>query len=326
MAVMAREAAEEEARTHAGLAARAAADRAAAEDRAREAVEELREAVAARAAAEAAAGAQAQARAQAEQAAESRATERSAVEAAVRRQAEIAEEAMRERAAAEERALDLAAALAETRALLMDELTIRRRWWQRPQPMVLPPLPADHAEIDATPPGPPPRLAHVDGRHAVGAPDVVTPGDGTDVITFGPPRGAQVRSALLGSAALLAAVVTVLTLTGAVAPAIGVVAGIATVLLAALAWRTRPASSHVRIDRGLVDIVAGDSHHRFDLRNDRTQVEMVGTPGEPDWQVHFVRRSLAPVVLDSRMVNAVAFSEALRSWRPDLEPATPGRP
>ena len=211
---------------------------------------------------------------------------------------------MRERAAAEERALDLAAALAETRALLMDELTIRRRWWQRPQPVVLPPLPADHAEIDATPPGPPPRLAHVDGRHAVGAPEVVTPGDGTDVITFGPPRRAQVRSALLGSAVLLAAVLTVLALTGALAPALGVVAGVVTVLLAALAWRTRATSSHVRIDRGLVDIVAGDSHHRFDLRSERTQVEMVGTPGEPDWAVHFVRRSLEPVVLDGRMVNA----------------------
>ena len=53
---------------------------------------------------------------------------------------------------------------------------------------------------------------------------------------------------------------------------------------------------------------------------------MVGTPGEPDWAVHFVRRSLEPVVLDGRMVNAVAFSEALRTWRPELEPATPGRP
>jgi hypothetical protein len=106
----------------------------------------------------------------------------------------------------------------------------------------------------------------------------------------------------------------------------GLAAGVATVLLAGLAWWARPANAHVRIDRGLVDIVADSRHHRFDLRNDGTEVTMVGSPGEKEWQVQFVRPSLDPVTLDGRMVDAAAFTEALRTWRPELEGPTPERP
>ncbi|MCW2792832.1 MAG: hypothetical protein JWO76_1930, partial [Nocardioides sp.] len=255
---------------------------------------------AARADAERAVAEQARLRGVAEEAAEKRAIDRSAVEAAVRRQAELAEEAITERLAAEEQARDLAEALAETRALLMDELTIRRRWWQRPQAVVLPPLPAGVPETE------PERTTRT------------TPDDADELVTFGPPRSSRAVTVVLALAALAAAGFTVYAALAPLSTAVLVAAGVATVLLAVLAWRVRPLVSHVRIDRGLVDIVAGERHHRFDLRNDRTRVEMTGEPGTREWQVLFLRRSLEPVTVTSRMVDSVAFTETLRKWRPDL--------
>jgi hypothetical protein len=99
---------------------------------------------------------------------------------------------------------------------------------------------------------------------------------------------------------------------------VGLVFTVAAVALAALAWRARPSTSHVRIDRGVVDIVARDRHHRFDLANPGTELELVGTPGERDWKVLFLRRGLDPVAVDGRMVDSEEFTETLRTWRPGL--------
>ena len=60
----------------------------------------------------------------------------------------------------------------------------------------------------------------------------------------------------------------------------------------------------------------GERQHRFDLTNAATELELVGTPGERDWQVLFLRRGLDPVAVDARMVDGDAFTEALRAWRP----------
>ncbi|MCW2842448.1 MAG: hypothetical protein JWN22_364, partial [Nocardioides sp.] len=245
---------------------------------------------------------QARLRGVAEEAAERRARDRSALEAAVRRQAELAEEAMTERLAAEERARDLAEALAEARALLMDELTIRRRWWQRPQAVVLPSLPDEAPATEAATA----RVART------------TPDDSDELITFGPPRISRAVTLALAVAALVAAGVTVYAALEPLSTAVTVAVGVATVLLAVLAWRARPLVSHVRVDRGLVDIVEGDRHYRFDLRNDRTRVEMTGEPGTREWRVEFLRRSLEPVTVTGRTVDSVAFTETLRKWRPDL--------
>jgi hypothetical protein len=146
----------------------------------------------------------------------------------------------------------------------------------------------------------------------------VIPEDAEQVLTFGPPRRRVALSGVLALLTLAAAAATAYAALERLDTATVVAAGVATVLLAYLAWRSRPADSHVRVDRGLVDIVSGDRHHRFDLRNDRTEVEMTGEPGTREWRVRFLRRSLDPVTLTARTVDSVAFTETLRRWRPDL--------
>jgi hypothetical protein len=74
----------------------------------------------------------------------------------------------------------------------------------------------------------------------------------------------------------------------------------------------------ITVNRGIVYIDQGDTKHRFDLRNERTQVEMVGQPGESNWQVRFLRRGLDPFVVRDGMVDAHGFVASLREFRPEL--------
>ena len=75
----------------------------------------------------------------------------------------------------------------------------------------------------------------------------------------------------------------------------------------------------ISVNRGIVYIDQGDTKHRFDLRNERTQVEMVGHPGSPNWEVRFLRRGLDPFVVRDGMVDdAPGFVTSLREYRPDL--------
>jgi hypothetical protein len=75
----------------------------------------------------------------------------------------------------------------------------------------------------------------------------------------------------------------------------------------------------ISVSRGVVYIEQGESKHRFDLRNDRTQVEMSGRPGDRDWEVRFLRRALDPFVVTAGMIDdAEGFVRSLRQYRPDL--------
>ncbi len=106
------------------------------------------------------------------------------------------------------------------------------------------------------------------------------------------------------------------------APVPGAVLGMVvllTVLLAFVALRARRTASHVTIDdHGVVDIRSGETHHRFDVYDASTDLEMVGVPGQRGWEVRFKRRALPPVVVTAAMVDAEAFSRELRRWRPGL--------
>ena len=100
---------------------------------------------------------------------------------------------------------------------------------------------------------------------------------------------------------------------------VGVAAVLLTVLLAFVALRARRTSSHVTIDdHGVVDIRSGETHHRFDVYDASTDLEMIGVPGQRGWEVRFKRRALPPVVVTAAMVDAEAFSRELRRWRPGL--------
>jgi hypothetical protein len=91
-----------------------------------------------------------------------------------------------------------------------------------------------------------------------------------------------------------------------------------TLVLALLAWQLRTSPSLVTIEGGVVDIETDGSLHRFDLTNDAVEVRMHGQPGDRDWRVDFVRRSLPPCTVTPRMVNPEEFVSAVRRYRADL--------
>ena len=54
------------------------------------------------------------------------------------------------------------------------------------------------------------------------------------------------------------------------------------------------------------------------ITSPNTKIEQTGAPGQRNWRVLILRRSMSPVAIDNRMVDAHTFLEALRQWRPDL--------
>lgn len=91
-----------------------------------------------------------------------------------------------------------------------------------------------------------------------------------------------------------------------------------TCLLGYLAWNSRVERFQVSVSRGMVYVDSSSTSYRFDLRSSTTQVEMVGVPGEPGWQVRFLRRHLDPFTIDASMVDPIQFVRQLREWRPEL--------
>lgn len=68
----------------------------------------------------------------------------------------------------------------------------------------------------------------------------------------------------------------------------------------------------------MLKVSVGDFSSQFDLTSPNTKIEQTGTPGSRNWRVNILRRSMSPVAIDNRMVDANTFLEALRQWRPDL--------
>jgi hypothetical protein len=123
----------------------------------------------------------------------------------------------------------------------------------------------------------------------------------------------------LGATALVAAMVALLAVVnrGLGSPVALVMLGLAG-LLAVLAWNNRVERFEVSVDRGLVSIDSSSHSYRFDLRQPTTEVDMTGRPGQPGWEVRFLRRHLDPFTVDATMVDPVEFVRQLREWRPDL--------
>jgi hypothetical protein len=123
----------------------------------------------------------------------------------------------------------------------------------------------------------------------------------------------------LGATALVVAMVALLATInrGLSSPVALVMLGLAC-LLAYLAWNSRVERFEVSVTRGMVYIDSSSNSYRFDLRQTTTEVEMTGQPGEPGWQVRFLRRHLDPFTVDSTMVDPVDFVRRLREWRPEI--------
>jgi len=85
-----------------------------------------------------------------------------------------------------------------------------------------------------------------------------------------------------------------------------------------VALRRRSQTSEVHLERGTLRLRFGDSHHTFYLNSPSTQLEMAGEPGHRGWHVQVLRRGMAPVTIDAKDVDPVAFTETLRQWRPTV--------
>ena len=100
---------------------------------------------------------------------------------------------------------------------------------------------------------------------------------------------------------------------------LSVAMSVAVALLLGYALRASNSSRSVHLDEdGILKVTVGDTNSRFDLTSPNTKIEQTGAPGQRNWRVLILRRSMSPVSIDARMVEPHTFLEALRQWRPDL--------
>jgi hypothetical protein len=147
--------------------------------------------------------------------------------------------------------------------------------------------------------------------------DDLPPDDGRGVASDG--SDPTVVPMALGATAVVTAMVAVLAAVdrGVFSPVALLMLAL-TILLGYLAWNSRVEKYEVSVGRGMVYIDSSSTSYRFDLRSSTTQVEMTGEPGEPGWQVRFLRRHLDPFAVDASMVDPHEFVRQLREWRPEL--------
>ena len=141
--------------------------------------------------------------------------------------------------------------------------------------------------------------------------------DGQAVEPAGNGSDPALSKILIGCAVVSGLATLVVFFSGGVGLGLVMLAITVTVLWLANAQRVQPIE--ISVTRGIVYIAQGDSKHRFDLNNERTQVEMSGEPGDRDWEVRFLRRGLDPfVVRDAMVEDPRSFVGRLREWRPGL--------
>ncbi|MCW2815288.1 MAG: hypothetical protein JWN84_2743 [Nocardioides sp.] len=90
------------------------------------------------------------------------------------------------------------------------------------------------------------------------------------------------------------------------------------VVLTLVLYAVRVGSTPVRlaIRSGQLEVVRGSSREVFDLTSRFTRLEVVGRPGRRGWKVLMARFGRDPLVIDSTMVDPVAFTAALERHRP----------
>ena len=188
--------------------------------------------------------------------------------------------------------------------------------WFEPEPEVLEPeVDEPEVEIDEEPeaePEPEPEPEPVLASTAVAgtAPTTYDAKRGAGLLGPGAGVVALACAAAVGWMAYQATVLDHLT--------ISLVLTVIALLGLAIALRQRSQSSEVHLEKGTLRLRHGDQHHTFYLSSASTQLEMTGNPGDKDWKVQVLRRGMAPVTIDNKDVDAVAFTETLRHWRSDL--------
>ena len=69
--------------------------------------------------------------------------------------------------------------------------------------------------------------------------------------------------------------------------------------------------------QGQLEIVRQGGRMVFDLASTYTPIEVIGKPGSKKWKVFFLRRGMAPVIVDSTMVDGRDFMRILSFYRPE---------
>jgi hypothetical protein len=181
------------------------------------------------------------------------------------------------------------------------------------------PEPEADAEPDAEPePGPEPEPE----------PEPAAPvGAASAARSYHERRGAGTTGLVFAGVALLGLIgVGLLVSQDALDTPAGILLCLVTVGLLLVAFRRTSTASSVSVEDGALRLMFGDRHHTFYLTSPSTRLEMVGAPGDRDWKLQVLRRGMAPVSVDSRVVDPVAFTEVIRQWRPELSaPETPVR-
>lgn len=138
------------------------------------------------------------------------------------------------------------------------------------------------------------------------------------LVLFSPRRGA--RRALTAVAVLLAAGASMAGYRAwqSQEPTdIGVAGGLLVALLLAWTLRKHTHGAVVSIENGVLRVVQGKSRHLFPLAGTHPPISILGEPRDRRWKVLIQRRGMPPFVVNRRMVEPGAFTEAIRHFRPE---------
>ena len=93
------------------------------------------------------------------------------------------------------------------------------------------------------------------------------------------------------------------------------VTGVLLVVMLGL-WGLRASSpvAHLAVRSGQLEVTQGGRRFVFDLSAGYTPIEVVGSPGDRDWRVRFLRRNEDPFVVDASMVDPHEFMDVLRRY------------
>lgn len=93
------------------------------------------------------------------------------------------------------------------------------------------------------------------------------------------------------------------------------VTGVLLVVMLGL-WGLRASSpvAHLAVRSGQLEVTQGGRRFVFDLSAGYTPIEVVGSPGDRDWRVRFLRRNEDPFVVDASMVDPHEFMDELSRY------------
>lgn len=97
---------------------------------------------------------------------------------------------------------------------------------------------------------------------------------------------------------------------------VGVAGTLVVLTLAVYGLRVGSTPTRLAIRSGQLEVVRGSSREVFDLTSRFTRLEVVGRPGRRGWKVLMARFGRDPLVIDSSVVDPVAFTAALERHRP----------